>query len=81
MTFDEARAAWPDHAIVRYVNRGHRSDVFPNGFECLFAIPIASIAAKPRDLEPWWKDGETIEIDAPSGDPGVKPVLQLAPST
>ena len=55
---------FPDHELIVYRNSVARIDGWPDGFECLIAVP----KAKLRELKseggqpPFWRHGEVMNV-------------------
>ena len=68
--FAEHAAAHPDHELIVYRNTVEPIEGWPNGFECLIAIPKAKLRAL-RDAggkPPFWRHGETIYAKPPRAE-------------
>ena len=68
--FAEVAASMKDHELIIYRNTVEPIEGWPNGFECLIAIPKAKLRAL-RDVggkPPFWRHGETIHAKPPRAD-------------
>jgi len=70
--FAEVASGMKDHELIVYRNTVEPIEGWPNGFECLIAIPKAKLRAL-RDAggkPPFWRHGEVIEARPPRPDSG-----------
>ena len=68
--FAEVASGMKDHELIVYRNTVEPIDGWPDGFECLIAIPKAKLRAL-RDAggkPPFWRHGEVIEAKPPRAD-------------
>ena len=68
--FAEHAAAHPDHELIVYRNTVEPIEGWPNGFECLIAIPKAKLRAlcDAGGKPPFWRHGETIHAKPPRAE-------------
>ena len=70
--FAEIAESMKDHELIVYRNTVEPIEGWPNGFECLIAIPKGKLRAL-RDAgakPPFWRHGEVIEARPPRADGG-----------
>ena len=74
MTPEEFAERFPDHETLVYRNTAVLIEGWPNGFECLIAVPKAKLRAlRNAGMQPpFWRKGEVMHVRPPEVDGGCQ---------